>query len=422
MIPRPLDGYRVLDLSSWLPGPYCSMILADLGAEVVKIERRLMGDPQRHADPFVGEHSVHFLMLNRNKKSLAMNLRREEGHAIFRDLVATADVVLESFKPGQADALGVGYSQVREMNPQIVYCSLSGYGQNGPFRKRSGHDLNYAALGGLLSIDGSEALPALPRIQIADLSGALFAAVGILAALVQRSGSKQGAYIDVGMLDALMAFITPAMAAALCGQHEREGYKYLTGDLACYNLYPTADGRAMALGALEPTFWSEFCTAIGREDLITHHIPADDVERLATISDLRHVFAQQTQAEWIAFFADVDVCCEPVQSLTEALAHAQVEHRGTVFYIEHPQAGRVGQIASPIQLATMPTAHRPVEPVSDGRTAPTDTSAPPLLGEHTAEILAELGYTTVAIKHLRETKIVATPDDTPVDRFTRRWK
>lgn len=401
-----LAGIKVLDLSVWLPGPFCSMILADLGAEVIKIERRLMGDPSRLAYPFVNHESCHFMAMNRNKKSLALNLKRAEGRDIFLKLAATADVVLESFKPGYVDELGIGYQAVCTLNPRIVYCSLSGFGQDGPYAQRAGHDITYAALAGLLDLMSPGTAPALPAVQVADLSAALFAAIGILAALVQRATTGEGRYLDVSIFDSAIGLLGPSAAALLCGKMASESYKYLIGLLPSYNLYRTRDGRYMALGAIEPAFWADFCRAVGREDLISKQTP-DDGERESIIAELQALFAQRTQQGWIKFFAEKNICCEPVNSLEEALMHPQVQHRGMVFYVDHPTAGQIRQIGLPIRFngGAIGSPHIPS----------------PLLGQHTLEIVRGLGYADEEIRRLRRQKIIATPDDIPPPTaFSRR--
>jgi len=390
MLESVLAGVRVLDLSFWLPGPFCSRILADLGAEVIKVERRLMGDPIRLAGPFLGDQSCHFLTLNRNKKSLAVNLRRPEGREILLKLVATADVFLEGFKPGQTDKMGIGYPVLHEINPGLVYCSLSGFGQEGAYVNRAGHDITYSALAGLLEP------PALPSLQYADLSGGLYAAIGILAALVRRGVGGQGAYVDVAILDSLVGLMSASSAALLCGQVADETTQYLTGYLPGYNLYQSKDGRWMALGALEPVFWSEFCQVVGREDWIGQQFPAAD-ERELMMAEMRTLFAGRTQAEWVQFFACKDVCCEPVLSLEEALARPELKERGMLFYLDHPQAGRTPQIAQPVKFGATP--------------APAPAAAAPALGQDTEALLQELAYSSEEIAHLRRRRIVATPAD-----------
>lgn len=423
MTERVLANLKVLDLSIWLPGPYCSMILGDLGAEVIKVERRLMGDPSRHAHPFINHQSCHFLTLNRNKKSIALNLKRDKGRDILLKLAATADVVLESFKPGYVDEIGIGYKDVSESNPAIVYCSLSGYGQAGPYAQRAGHDINYAALAGLLDLMPPPGPPALPGTQIADLSGALFATIGILSALVKREQSGVGTYIDVSMLHSLTSFLSPSAAALLCDRPTQEGYKYLAGRLPCYNVYRTRDGRHMALGAIEPAFWSDFCKAVGRKDLIAKQMPDED-EQESVIAEVQQVFAERTRDKWVEFFADKNVCCEPVNSLEEALGHPQIKHRGMIFYVDQPAAGRIRQIGSPIRFSKDSNRHHSFHrQTSDqaGEDMHGLASLPPQLGQHTLEIMRGLGYGNEDIDRLRQEKVIATPNDTPPpEAFSRR--
>lgn len=397
MIESALDGIRVIDLSFWLPGPYCSRILADLGAEVIKVERQLMGDPMRLAPPMLDGESCYFLAVNRNKKSLAVNLKRPQGREIYFRLVRTADVVLEGFRPGKMDGLGIGYDAVSAVNPQIVYCSLSGYGQQGPYADRAGHDINYAALAGLLDLLPPGGTPILPAVQFADLAGALYATIAILTALIRRGRQGKGGYLDVSMLDATVGLLSPSAAALMRGLAAGESYEILAGALPGYNLYRTKDGRWMALGALEPIFWSQFCQAIGRPDLVGRQFP-DKSEQKAVIAELQQVFAGRTQGEWIRLLGDKEVCCEPVLSLEEALARPELEQRGMVFYLQHPSAGRVGQIGLPVRFSREEGERR-------------EATSPPLLGEHTAEILQELAYSEAEIEGLIHRRIVATPEE-----------
>jgi alpha-methylacyl-CoA racemase len=399
MIEPFLGGLRVVDLSFWLPGPFCSQILGDLGAEVIKVERRLSGDPIRHIEPIVGGESLRFLLLNRNKKSLAVNLKRPEGREVVRRLVATSDVLLEGSAPGQVARLGLGYDELCADNPGLVYCSLSGYGQNGPYASRAGHDVTYAALGGFFDLFPPDSPPILSGLPLADLSGALFAAVGILAALVRRGIRNEGAYVDVSMLDSIASLVSASGAAPLLGTAAAEVTKYLAGYLPSYNLYRTQDGRWMALGAIEPVFWADFCRAVGRQDLISKQFPAGD-ERTETIAELRTLFASRTQAEWVDFFSTRNVCCEPVLSVEEALAHPQLRERGTVFYLDHPGAGRISQVRLPIHLLAPGVAVPP-------------PSLPPRLGEHTVEIMQELGYSGSEIRDLERSNVVTVSGELP---------
>lgn len=392
-----LADLRILDLTFWLPGPTCSLVLADLGAEVIKIERRLMGDPVRLSEPAANGASAHFLALHRNKRSLALNLKRPQGREILCRLAATADVVLEGFKPGQAESMGIGYRQLAPANPKLVYCALSGYGQDGSRASRAGHDLNYAALAGLFEAITLENRPVLPGLQLADLAGALYAATGILAALVRRGVTGKGAYLDVNMLAATVNLLNMPASTLLAGQGDANSSRYLGGYLPCYNLYQTRDGRWMALGALEPVFWGAFCRAVGHEEWIGRQFPPP-AERDRLLAELQLLFAGRTQTEWVTFLADKDLCCEPVLSLQEALAQPDLAQQGMLFFVDHPQAGQVGQVGTPIRV--------------DGAAAANGQDrAAPLLGEHTAAILGELGYRPGEIALLVEKKVIACRGD-----------
>lgn len=387
-----LKGLRILDLTVTLPGPYCTVLLADLGAEVIKIENPEGGDWFRHEKPAVKGMGIRFLNLNRNKKSLTLNLKSPKGIEIFLALVRKAHVVLEGFRPGVVDRLGIGYRQAVAANPQIVYCSISGYGQDGPYRLLAGHDINYLGYTGLLDLGGFEDRPpVMPAMPIADYSGGLMAAVGILAALQSAQRTGKGQYVDISMFDGVLGFQHAPLAEYVAtGQSPRRGKFWLGGNLPWYSVYETKDGKAVTMGPLEPHFWANFCKLLGREDLIEGH-GAEEEKREEIYHFLRKTFREKTRDEWTAFFKGQDVCVGPVQDVDEALKDVQVKHRQMIVEVEHPHAGPLLQIGIPIKFSETPGEIR--EPA-------------PALGQHNDEILKELGHSPSEIEKLKDERVI----------------
>jgi crotonobetainyl-CoA:carnitine CoA-transferase CaiB-like acyl-CoA transferase len=382
---KPLRGVRVLDLSRLLPGPFCTLLLADLGAEVIKIEDLEGGDYIRAWPPFIDGQSAYFLALNAGQKSVALNLKAPSGRDLFMKLAATAGVVLESFRPGTVDRLGIGYEAVRSVNPRIVFCSISSFGQDGPDRDRAGHDLNFLARSGILGLCGRpDALPTIPPVQIADLSSALYAAAGILAHLREAERTGQGRYLDIGMLDSAIAWMVMPVAEYAAGERAGPGRLPLTGKFPCYNVYGTRDGRAVCLAALEPKFWQAFCRTVRREDLLPLQYSAEPEDRAA----LEALFAGRTADEWAALLRAADCCCEVVPSLAEVLDDPQIRHRGLVIA---PPPGESGVI-------------RLGHPLRDR--AEKDARACPGHGQHTAEILGGLGLSSPEMDGLEAAGVI----------------
>lgn len=339
-----LDGVRVLDLTRLLPGPYASQLLADAGADVVKVEDTRAGDYARHMPPATEEgHGAVFDAVNRGKRSIGIDLKDDAGTEVFYRLVEDADVVFEQFRPGVVERLGVDYDTLRGHNGDIVYCSLSGYGQNGPHAEMAGHDLNYVGLAGLLDMtrESEDEAPRLPGYQIADMGGGLFAAFAIVAALASRElGNTGGEYLDVGLTDAVVSFSQALAPEALSGEDPRPGETALTGQYPWYDVYEAAEGY-VTLAALEPHFWTDFCEAVGREEWTGLHMTQDAAERRALRESLVELFAERTRDEWVEFFEGVDAAVDGVYTPAEALEHPQIEARG---YVERPDEAppRVG--------------------------------------------------------------------------------
>ncbi len=321
----PLDGVRIVDLTRLLPGPYLTQLFVDLGADVVKVEDPAGGDPVRLVPPQRDGVSAAFAVLNQGKSSLAVDLKRREGVALVAALAARADVLVESFRPGVMPRLGLDEAALRATNPRLIVCSITGYGQHGPLRERAGHDLNYLARAGVLGATGPvDAVPTMPAMQMADLAGgAMQAAIGILAALLERQRTGQGRYLDVSMARGSLALMSIELARRAAGASEPRGEAPLAGGLPCYRVYETRDGQWMALAALEPKFFAAFCGRAGCPELrdkglATGEAAADVIATLTT------VFHARTQAEWCTVLDGCDCCCEAVLEPAQALADAGV--------------------------------------------------------------------------------------------------
>jgi alpha-methylacyl-CoA racemase len=381
MTDRPM---RVLDFSRLLPGPYCSRILADFGFEIVKVERPGGGDWSRHVPPLDPESgvSLFFRALNRGKKSLCLNLKSEAGRDILLQLVETADVLLESFRPGVMERLGLGYETLARANPRLIYYALSGYGPGGPYRERAGHDLNYQGLSGLLDLTGPrDGPPVIAGTPIVDLAGALWAAVGILLALLDRERTGRGQRVDGSLLGGALSLLPLPVAQHTGGHPVARGTNELNGGLVCYNIYETCEGGHMTLAALEPEFWAIFCQSIGREDLLGQQF-APALPGEPAFEELCALFRTRSRQEWVQLLEGVDACCEPVYSLGEALSFAPLQ---ALDMLTHTG------LLPPIHLSA-----RPAE-------APTHA---PGLGQHTAALLGELGYPDAELVSLRKQGII----------------
>ena len=384
-----LSGLRVLDLTRLLPGGYATLLLADLGADVIKVEEPGKGDYIRWTPPMVGEFSSGHISLNRNKRSITLNLKSDEGRRVFLDLVPHFDVVIESFRPGVMDRLGVGWSVLRELHPGLVYCAISGYGQDGPRAGAAGHDVNYAGYAGALSINGEEeGRPVIPGVQIGDLGGGgMSAVIAILAALQQRNATGRGDFCDISMTDGVVSWLTiHAGEFFSSGQPPERERMHLSGGHPCYRIYPAADGW-LTVGALEPQFWAKLCELIERPDLAGDAFATGE-RRTEVIEDLSALFSTRTRAEWMEVLATEDVCVGPVNDFAEAFDDEQIVHRDMVVEQDVPASGRVRMLGNPIKLSG--SADEEVVRLP-----------PPRMGEHTSEVLGEIGITGDDLDKLR---------------------
>jgi len=394
-----LSDLRVLDLTRLLPGGFCTMLLADLGAEVLKVEDTAMGDYVRWAPPYYegaedSTKSSLYLSLNRGKRSIRLDLKSEGGRQVLLRLARDYDVLVESFRPGVLDRLGVGYARLRAQNPGLVYCAITGYGQDGPNRDRSGHDMNYLGLNGLLGLTGEADGPPIQSAgQIADLGGgALMAAFTILAALRERDRSGEGQLLDVSMTDGSQSWLALVAAEYFAsGQGPRRGRLNLSGGIICYRPYACADGY-VTLGALEPKFWQAFCRGVGREDLIERQFetPGSDSHR-----EVEAIFAERSREQWRQFASEHDCCLEPVLELDEALDSELSRAREMVAELDQPGAEETVRVLNfPVKLSRTPG--RPQGPG-------------PALGEHTGEVLEAAGYSREQIDRLLASGAAAGP-------------
>ncbi len=390
MIKGPLASLHVLDFTTLLPGPFATMMLADLGADVLRIESPNRPDMIRALPPFDAGVSAWHGVLNRSKRSLALDLKKHGAAEIVERLVSKGgyDILIEQFRPGVMERLGLGYERLQAANPALIYCSITGYGQNGPLRDRAGHDINYLSLSGAMSHSGRiKHGPSPLGVQLADIGGgSLGALIGLLAAVIQRQESGKGQQVDVSMLDMMLAWQAHVFSEYFVGNDEAEREGSLLNGGGFYDFYETADGRYLSVGSLEPKFWVIFCEAIGHPDLIAKGYDSDAAVIKTLKEELRQVIATRTLQEWRAVFAPLDACVEPVLSVAEAVEQPQTTARKMVVKVPHIDGSSQQQIGSPLRFSHSQAVykHCGVE-----------------IGAHSEEVLAEIGCQRDEIEKLR---------------------
>jgi crotonobetainyl-CoA:carnitine CoA-transferase CaiB-like acyl-CoA transferase len=382
----PLEKVKVIDFSQRLPGPYCSEILADLGAEVIMVERS--GSPPETRSVFPGL----FELVNRNKQSITLNLKSEEGKRIAQKLIKKGDILIEESRPGAAERLGIGYRQVKEINPTIIYCSISGFGQDGPYRDRAGHDINYLSLSGILSIQGQlDAPPSRPGVPMVDLASGMYAAIAILAALRRREAGGTGDYIDVSMFDTMISWMS-VRAGALLVYGKRPENEHLS---PLNTIFETKDGKRISLGIVEEHFWQNFLKAIGREDLLEDQRFSSPLERKKHAAELiqimKEIISDRNLGEWERILDWRKVPYAPVYSIEEAVNDPHLKARGLLREIDAEGIGRIKEVVFPARFSGFEAEIR---------------RPPPKWGEHTDEILKGLEYSEKEIAKFRDEKIV----------------
>ena len=394
-LPRPLDGVLVLDFSRVLAGPYCSMVLGDLGARVIKVEPMGTGDDTRQYGPFIGQESAYFMSINRNKESIAVNLKSPAGLEAAKKLAARADVVLENYRPGTMERLGLGYRILRELNPKLVYASVSGFGQDGPWRDKPAYDVIVQGLSGMMSITGYPGGPPVRvGISLGDIAAGLFATIGILSALYERERSGQGQMIDVAMLDTQVAMLENAVARYLVTGEVPGPLGTRHPSITPFAAFPSADGYILvAIG--NDSLWRRFCERVGRPDLVTDERFATNRSRtenwVSMEPVLNSIFHERTTADWIEFLEDTGIPCGPVNTMDKVVTHPQVVARETLVEVDAIGGGKLRMPRTPIKMdRTDPSTYRPAQ----------------RLGASTERVLAELGYSAEEIEGLRRSGAV----------------
>jgi formyl-CoA transferase/CoA:oxalate CoA-transferase len=393
---RLLEGVTVLDLTRMLAGPYGSLLLADLGAEVIKIEEPAGGDPVRAmGPPFIQGESAYFISINRSKKSLTLDLSTPQGRQVFLRLVRTADVVLDNFRPGILEKLGVDYSVLRRITPRIIACSISAFGQDGPYRSLPAFDLILQAMGGAMSITGEPNRdPVRMGIPMGDLAGGLFGAMAVTAALFRRERTGEGGYIDLSLLDCQVSLLTYVAQYFLATGEVSGPVGSAHATIVPYQAFKTKDVH-IVIAIFTEKFWSQFCNVIGRPDMVEDPRFATNRERRAhrheLIPILEEIFAARTGEEWLVDLRAEGIPAGPINTVNRVLSDPQVLHRGMVAEVDHPVCGRLKVVGNPVKAF----------PGDAERLRP-----PPVLGQHTEEVLRRAGYTPAEIEELRREKVI----------------
>lgn len=394
---RPLKGVRVLDLSRVLAGPYCSMMLGDLGADVIKVEKPGEGDETRAwGPPNAGGESAYYLCVNRNKRSITVDMKKPEGQEIIRKLAEKSDVLIENYKVGTLQRIGLGYEDLKKTNPRLIYCSITGFGQNGPYKDRPGYDFIIQGMGGIMSITGEpEGPPMKVGVAIVDITAGLFACSAILAALYHRERTGKGQYIDIALLDSVVAWLANVGSNYLISGELPKRYGNAHPNIVPYEPFKTKDGTYIAVGVGNDRQWQVFCKIIGLEDLAKDPRFATNPQRVVNRKELIPIIAkkmlEKTSEEWLEELEKNKIPCGPINTLDRVFSDPQVRARQMVVEIPHPTAGSVKLVASPMKFSDTPC---------------TVDRHPPLLGEHTEEVLSELGYSGEEIARLREKGVI----------------